>query len=395
MNILFRKAGDMMEVYLDNSATTRCFDEVAALMTRIMCEDYGNPSSLHRKGVEAEKYIRYAKEVIAKNLKVNEKEIFFTSGGTESDNLALRGCAYANCRSGRHLITTQIEHPAILQTMKHLEEEGFKVTYLPVDSKGCIRLEDLERAITGETILVSIMHTNNEVGSLQPIEEAGALIKRMNPRILFHVDAVQGYGKFRIYPKKMKIDLLSVSGHKIHGPKGIGFLYIDEKVKIKPILFGGGQQGGTRSGTENVPGVAGLAKAVEMIYQNLDEEVERLYELKRIFVEGVRKIDDVIVNGHPDETGAPHVVSVSIRGVRSEVLLHALEDKGIYVSAGSACSAHKPQPSATLQAMGVDQELLGSTIRFSFSVFTTMEEVGYTLQAMYDIIPMLRKYTRK
>ena len=395
MNILFRKAGNMMEVYLDNSATTRCFDEVAALMTRIMCEDYGNPSSLHRKGVEAEKYIRYAKEVIAKNLKVNEKEIIFTSGGTESDNLALRGCAYANCRSGRHLITTQIEHPAILQTMKHLEEEGFKVTYLPVDSKGCIRLEDLERAITGETILVSIMHTNNEVGSLQPIEEAGALIKRMNPRILFHVDAVQGYGKFRIYPKKMKIDLLSVSGHKIHGPKGIGFLYIDEKVKIKPILFGGGQQGGTRSGTENVPGVAGLAKAVEMIYQNLDEEVERLYELKRIFVEGVRKIDDVIVNGHPDETGAPHVVSVSIRGVRSEVLLHALEDKGIYVSARSACSAHKPQPSATLQAMGVDQELLGSTIRFSFSVFTTMEEVGYTLQAMYDIIPMLRKYTRK
>ena len=395
MNILFRKAGDMMEVYLDNSATTRCFDEVAALMTRIMCEDYGNPSSLHRKGVEAEKYIRYAKEVIAKNLKVNEKEIFFTSGGTESDNLALRGCAYANCRSGRHLITTQIEHPAILQTMKHLEEEGFRVTYLPVDSKGCIRLEDLERAITGETILVSIMHTNNEVGSLQPIEEAGALIKRMNPRILFHVDAVQGYGKFRIHPKKMKIDLLSVSGHKIHGPKGIGFLYVDEKVKIKPILFGGGQQGGTRSGTENVPGAAGLAKAVEMIYQNLDEEVGRLYELKQTFVEGVKKIDDVIVNGHPDETGAPHVVSVSIRGVRSEVLLHALEDKGIYVSAGSACSAHKPQPSATLQAMGVDRELLGSTIRFSFSVFTTMEEVDYTLQAMYDLIPMLRKYTRK
>lgn len=395
MNILFRKAGNMMEIYLDNSATTRCFDEVAALMSRIMCEDYGNPSSLHRKGVEAEKYIRYAKEVIARNLKVNEKEIFFTSGGTESDNLALRGCAYANCRSGRHLITTQIEHPAILQTMKHLEEDGFKVTYLPVDSKGCIRLEDLERAITGETILVSIMHTNNEVGSLQPIEEAGVLIKRMNPRILFHVDAVQGYGKFRIHPKKMKVDLLSVSGHKIHGPKGIGFLYVDEKVKIKPILFGGGQQGGTRSGTENVPGAAGLAKAVEIIYRNLDEDVERLYELKKTFVEGVGKIDDVIVNGHPDETGAPHVVSVSIRGVRSEVLLHALEDRGIYVSAGSACSAHKPQPSATLQAMGIDGELLGSTIRFSFSVFTTMEEVGYTLQAMYDIIPMLRKYTRK
>ncbi len=381
-----------MEVYLDNSATTRCFDEVAALMTQIMCEDYGNPSSLHRKGVQAEKYIRYAKDVIARNLKVNEKEIYFTSGGTESDNLALRGCAYANCRSGRHLITTQIEHPAVLQTMKHLEEEGFRVTYLPVDEKGCIRLEDLQRAITGETILVSIMHTNNEVGSLQPVAEAGALIKRMNPRILFHVDAVQGYGKFRIYPKKMKIDLLSVSGHKIHGPKGSGFLYVDEKVKIKPILFGGGQQGGVRSGTENVPAIAGLGKAVELVYSNLDQDMAQMYRLKKAFVEGVGKIQNVVVNGHPDETGAPHVVSVSVKGVRSEVLLHALEDKEIYVSAGSACSARKPQPSATLRAMGIDQELLGSTIRFSFSVFTTMEEINYTLQTMYDIIPMLRKY---
>jgi len=360
-----------------------------------MCEDYGNPSSLHRKGVQAEKYIRYAKEVIAQNLKVNEKEIFFTSGGTEADNLALRGCAYANCRSGRHLITTKVEHPAVLQTMRQLEEEGFRVTYLPVDRKGCIRLEDLERAITGETILVSIMHTNNEVGSLQPIAEAGTLIKKMNPRILFHVDAVQGYGKFRIYPKKMKIDLLSVSGHKIHGPKGVGFLYVDEKVKMKPIIFGGGQQSGLRSGTENVPAVAGLAKAVELVYGNLEQDVARMYQLKKAFVEGIKKIGDVVINGHFDETGAPHVVSVSFRGVRSEVLLHALEDQGIYVSAGSACSARKPQPSATLQAMGIDKELLGSTIRFSFSVFTTMDEINYTLKVLYDIIPMLRRYTRK
>lgn len=384
-----------MEIYLDNSATTRCFDEVAALMTKIMCEDYGNPSSLHRKGVQAEQHIRYAKEIIAKNLKVSEKEIFFTSGGTESDNLAIRGCAYANCRAGRHLITTQIEHPAILQTMKHLEEEGFRVTYLPVDEKGCIRLEDLQRAITGETILVSIMHTNNEIGSLQPIVQAGALIKKINPRILFHVDAVQGYGKFKIYPKRMNIDLLSVSGHKIHGPKGVGFLYVDEKVKIKPVIFGGGQQNGLRSGTENVPGIAGMAKAVEIIYANLDEEVEKLYQIKEAFVTGLNKLEGVTVNGHPDREGAPHVVSVSIQGVRSEVILHALEDKGIYVSAGSACSAHKPQPSATLQAIGLGKDLLGSTIRFSFSVFTTMEEVNYTLQTMYDIIPMLRKYTRK
>ena len=384
-----------MEVYLDNSATTKCFAEVAELMTKIMCEDYGNPSSLHRKGVQAEQYIRYAKETIAKNLKVNEKEIFFTSGGTESDNLALRGCAYANCRAGRHLITTQIEHPAILQTMKQLEEEGFRVTYLPADEKGCIRPEDLQRAITGETILVSIMHTNNEVGSLQPIEEVGALIKRMNPRILFHVDAVQGYGKFRILPKKMHIDLLSVSGHKIHGPKGIGFLYVDEKAKIKPILFGGGQQNGLRSGTENVPAAAGLAKAIEIVYGDLDREVEELYRIKEAFVEGVQQIPDIVVNGHSGRDGAPHVVSVSFRGVRSEVLLHALEDKGVYVSAGSACSAHKPQPSATLQAMGVDKELLGSTIRFSFSVFTTMDEISYTLQCLYDIIPVLRRFTRK
>lgn len=380
---------------MDNSATTRCFDQVAELTAHIMCEDYGNPSSLHRKGVQAEKYTRYAKEVIAGNLKVNEKEIFFTSGGTESDNLALIGCARANCRSGRHLITTQIEHPAVLQTMKHLEEEGFRVTYLPVDKMGCIRLEDLERAITGETILVSIMHTNNEVGAMQPVAQAGALIKRMNPRILFHVDAVQGYGKFRIYPKRMKIDLLSASGHKIHGPKGVGLLYVDEKVKIKPISFGGGQQGGMRSGTENVPGAAGFAKAVELVYKNLDQDMERMYQIKRAFVDGVQKMDDVVVNGCPDEAGAPHVVSVSFRGVRSEVLLHALEDKGIYVSAGSACSARKPQPSATLQAMGIEKELLSSTIRFSFSVFTTMEEINYTLQTLYDIIPMLRKYTRK
>lgn len=380
---------------MDNSATTRCFEEAAALMTKIMCEDYGNPSSLHRKGMQAEQYIRYAKETIAKNLKVNEKEIFFTSGGTESDNLAIIGCARANCRMGRHLITTQIEHPAVLQAMKYLESEGFRVTYLPVDGRGCIRIEDLQRAITGETILVSVMHTNNEVGSLQPVMEAGALIKQMNPRILFHVDAVQGYGKFRIYPKRMNIDLLSASGHKIHGPKGVGFLYVDEKVKIRPIIFGGGQQNGLRSGTENVSAAAGMAKAVEIIYRELDGAVEHLYRLKETFSEGVIRIPDVTINGSPGREGAPHIISVSFRGVRSEVLLHALEEKGIYISAGSACSARKPQPSATLQAMGIDKELLSSTIRFSLSGFNTMEEIDYTLQTLYDIIPVLRKYTRK
>lgn len=387
-----------MEVYLDNSATTRVFPEVAELMTKIMCEDYGNPSSLHMKGVAAEQHLRYAKETLAKLLKVNEKEILFTSGGTESDNLALIGCAMANRRRGNHLITTRVEHPAILKTMQYLESIGYQVTYLPVDKSGRICLEDLHRAITPQTILVSIMHTNNEVGARQPIEEAGALIKRMNPAILFHVDAVQGFGKARIYPKKMNIDLLSVSGHKIHGPKGVGFLYINEKVKIQPIVYGGGQQQNLRSGTENVPGVAGLAKAAEMMYAHMDEDISRLYRLKTMFIDGVKKLNDIQVNGLSDggiEGTAPHIVSVSFAGVRSEVLLHALEDKGIYVSAGSACSAHKPQPSATLKAMGIDKDLLSSTIRFSFSVYTTEEEINYTLQQMYDMIPMLRRYTRK
>ncbi len=383
-----------MEIYLDNSATTRCFDEVAMLMTQIMCHDYGNPSSLHLKGVQAEYYIRYAKETIAKILKVNEKELYFTSGGTESDNIALIGGALANHRAGRHLITTAIEHPAVIQSMKYLEGKGFRVTYLRVDKNGLIRLEDLHKAMSKETILVSLMHTNNEIGSLQPIEEAGVLIKRKNPNTLFHVDAVQGFGKFRIYPKRMNIDLLSISGHKIHGPKGVGLLYINEKAKVKPINYGGGQQGGMRSGTENVPGAAGLAKAVELIYENLDADVDRLYALKQKFVRGVSRMDDVIVNGLAGRDSAPHVVSVSVRGIRSEVLLHALEDKGIYVSAGSACSARKPQPSATLKAIGVEKDLMDSTIRFSFSTFTTEAEINYTLQAMDEVIPILRQYTR-
>lgn len=389
-----------MEIYLDNSATTRVFPEVAELMTKIMCEDYGNPSSLHVKGMQAEQYLRGARETFARILKVNEKEIFFTSGGTESDNMALIGCARANARRGKHLITTQIEHPAVLNTMRYLESVGYQVTYLPVDSHGLISLEDLQRAMTQETILVSIMHTNNEIGALEPVAEAAALVKRRNPFTLFHVDAVQGFGKAKIYPKRMGIDLLSVSGHKIHGPKGIGLLYIDERVKIQPILYGGGQQRNLRSGTDNVPGIAGFAKAAELLYAHYEDDVKRLYQCKKYFCDGVRKLEGVTINGllpgEPDGAGtAPHIVSVSVSGVRSEVLLHALEEAGIYVSAGSACAARKPQPSATLKAIGIDKALLESTIRFSFSVYTTQEELDYTLRAMYDTIPMLRKYTRK
>lgn len=388
-----------MEVYLDNSATTKVFPQVAELMTKVMCEDYGNPSSMHRKGVEGERYIRYARETLAKLLKVSEKEILFTSGGTESDNTAIIGCAMANNRRGRHLVTTKVEHPAVLQTMHYLETQGFRVTYLPVDKSGRVRLEDLQNAITPETILVSMMLVNNEIGSIQPIEEAGALIKRMNPNILFHVDAVQGFGKIKIYPKRMNIDLMSVSSHKIHGPKGVGFLYVGERVKIMPITYGGGQQKNLRSGTENVPGIAGMTMAAEMAYENFEEDVNRLYGLKEYFIQGITKLEGIQINGLTEDGNlrrtAPHVVSVSVAGVRSEVLLHALEDKGIYISAGSACASNKPQTSETLKAIGLQREYWDSTIRFSFSVFTTKEEIDYTLQIMYDMIPMLRKYTRR
>lgn len=383
-----------MEVYLDNSATTRCYDSVRELVGKVMCDDYGNPSSMHRKGVEAEKYVRESKETLAKLLKVQEKEIFFTSGGTESDNLALIGCAKANCRAGRHLITTTIEHPAILNTMQYLEKEGFRVTYLPVDTNGCVKLDALKRALCEDTILVSIMYVNNEIGSVQPIEEAVQIVKHYNPRILFHVDAVQGFGKYRIHPKRMGIDLLSISGHKIHGPKGTGVLYINEKVKIKPIVFGGEQQKNVRSGTENVPGIAGIGLAAKEIYTDFDAKIEKMRELKRYFIEGIRKIEKTVVHGRTDETSAPHIISVGFAGIRSEVLLHTLEDKGIYVSAGSACASNHPAISGVLRGIGVRAEYLDSTLRFSLSEFTTKEEIDYTLKTLYNCVPMLRRYTR-
>lgn len=383
-----------MEAYLDNSATTRCVEPVAELVGQLMTTSYGNPSSMHLKGVEAERYMKEAKQTLERLLKVSEKELFFTSGGTESNNLAIIGCAMANARRGKHLITTMVEHPSVSKPMKYLEEQGFRVTYLPVDEKGVVSLEALEEAICRDTILVSIMFVNNEVGAVMPIEKIAQIIRRRKPDIIFHVDAVQAFGKFRIYPKKMGIDLLSVSGHKIHGPKGVGLLYANERVRLFPILFGGDQQRGLRSGTENVSGIAGLAKAAEICYTDFDRKIEHLYGLKRRMVEGVEALPMVQVNGPFDETGAPHIVSVSFAGIRSEVLLHALEEKGIYASAGSACSAHKRTKSATLAAMGLDKNLLDSTLRFSFSTETTEEEIRYCIQALSELLPMYRKYTR-
>lgn len=384
-----------MEAYLDNSATTQCSKRACELMVELLTQDYGNPSSLHMKGVEAERYIKEAKTKIAKTLKVTENEIVFTSGGTESNNLAILGSAMANKRAGMHLITTSIEHPSVGNPMAYLEEQGFTVTYLPVDKDGILSLDALREVVTEETILVSLMHVNNEIGAIEPIEEAIKIIKEKNPKTLIHVDAIQSYGKLRIYPKRMGIDLLSVSGHKIHGPKGSGFLYIREKTKIKPILFGGGQQKGVRSGTENVPAIAGLGEAAAEIHENFEENVEHLYRLKEVFAEGVGNLEGVAINGRSGRDSAPHIVSVSFAGVRSEVLLHDLEERGIYVSAGSACSSNtKKKVSATLENMGLKKEIAESTVRFSFSVHTSMEEIDYVLSELPGILELRRKYTR-
>lgn len=383
-----------MEAYFDNSATTRCTQAAVDVMQKALLEDYGNPSSLHMKGVTAENYIKTATAQIAKILKVSEKEILFTSGGTESNNLALIGTAIANQRAGRHIITTAIEHASVYNPLIFLEEQGYEVTYLPVDHEGRISLDELEAAVREDTILVSMMHVNNEIGTIEPVEEAAARIHAKNPRTLFHVDAIQSFGKLRIYPKRMGIDLLSVSGHKIHGPKGVGFLYVKDKTKICPIIHGGGQQRDMRSGTENVPGIAGIGVAAAQIYENFDEKIDALYELREYLVAGMQAFDGVTINGASGRAAAPHIVSVSFAGIRAEVLLHALEDRQVYVSTGSACSSNHPAISGTLKAIGVKTELLDATVRFSLSVDSTKEEADYVLAQLAELLPQLRRFRR-
>ncbi|SKA66449.1 cysteine desulfurase [Eubacterium uniforme] len=395
-----------MECYFDNSATTKPYKEVVEVMEKVLTEDFGNPSSMHLKGVDSEKYVKDAREVIAKTLRVNEKEILFTSGGTESNNTAIIGSAIAKNREGKHIITTAIEHPSVLSPMQFLEKNGYEVTYLKVDADGKISIEDLKNSLREDTILVSMMHINNEVGSIQPIEEAGKVIAEFEKNlhangadrsrhINFHVDAIQSYGKVIINPKQLNIDLLSVSGHKINGPKGIGFLYIKDKTKVSPIIFGGGQQKAMRSGTENVPGIAGLALASKKTYDTLDETNKKLYELKDYLIDGLSALPDVYVNSKKGEEGAIHIVSASFAGIRSEVMLHTLEDKGIFVSAGSACSSNKPAPSKTLTEMGLKKNLIESTVRFSLGHYNTKEEIDYALGEIESVLSMLRKYIRK
>lgn len=380
-----------MEAYFDNAATTYVLPEVVALMTKIMEEDYGNPSSKHRKGMIAEQYVKMAAEQIASCLKVEPKNIVFTSGGTESNNMALIGAAMANKRAGMHIISSPIEHASVYNPLLYLEKQGFELTILDVDENGFVTMDSLKSAMREDTILVSIMAVNNEIGAVEPIEEYAKIIRSVNPKAVFHVDGIQAFGKYNIYPKRMGIDLYSISGHKLHASKGVGALYMNPSIKIHPMMLGGGQQKDMRSGTENVPGIAGLGLAAKIAYDNLNGRMEHLRELKQHMIAGATALEGVTDNSGE----APHIVSLSFRGVKSEVLLHALEDKGIYVSSGSACSSNHPSISGVLSAIGLEQELLDSTLRFSFAERNTIEEVDYTVQTLGQLLPVLRRFVRK
>ncbi len=388
-------------IYFDNSATTRCSDGALEIMKEALQDNFGNPSSLHKMGTAGKDYLADSRRIIGNilgfktrdrsDLNNLEKSIIFLSGGTEANNLAIRGTAEAKKRMGQHIITTVIEHASVKNPMKALEKEGYEVTYLGTDEYGVISLDELRAAIRPDTILVSIMMVNNEIGSLQPIAEAGKLIKEINSDTVFHVDAIQAFGKMEINPVKMNIDLLTVSGHKIHGPKGSGFIYIRDGLRIVPQILGGGHERGMRSGTENVPAIAGLGIAAKEAYDNLDFNRRHMYELRHRLIEGLSQIDGVSINGHLDNNSAPHIVSVSIRGNRTkaQVILNALQERDIYVSAGSACSSNKPGISETLKSIGLDRDLLERTIRFSFCPENTIEEVDAAIVALKELVPLM------
>lgn len=378
-------------IYLDHSATTPVNPEVVRVVTDVMQNIYGNPSSLHGLGVKAERLVEDARRVIARKLSCSPSEIYFTSGGTEANNLAIRGVAEQLKSRGRHLITTQVEHPSVYDVMKQLEEKGWRVTYLPVDRDGRVSLADLEKAITKESVLVSIMHVNNEVGTIQPIEEIGQMLANY-PKILFHVDAVQSFGKIPIHLQKVPVDLLSISSHKFQGPKGIGALYIRKNIRLMPQMVGGGQEQGLRSGTLNVPGIAGMAKAV-LLTEKQSRFLQDCQKWKEALIEKVTKqVKPVVINGDLTlEGGAPYIINLSFPGVKSEVLVHALEEKGLYVSSKSACSSKSEVPSRVLKAMGrTDQEAL-SSIRISLGYQTTAAEIEQCTDILIEVITKLQQ----
>lgn len=381
-------------IYLDNAATTPIHRDVAEAVMECMLYDFGNPSSLHGMGLKAEKKLKEARERIASALGVDSEGLFFTSGGTEANNLAIIGTAMARRREGKHCITTQIEHPSVLNTFKYLEKEGWKVTYLPVNSGGVVSPDDVRRAMRPDTVLVSIMHVNNEIGSIQPIQEIGRLLKAEGSSALFHVDAVQSFGKLDIKPLQWGIDLLSISGHKIHAPKGIGALYMRKGVKIHPLLWGGGQERGVRSGTENMPGIVGFGEAVRWLEEGTDRSY--LYRLKGILVaELTQRIPWAVINGPSPEEGAPHILSVSFPGIRGEVMLHALEEKGVYVGTGSACSSRRGHTSHVLEAIGVKKDVAQGAIRISLSYLNTEDEMRQAAQIIEQCAKELEGFVRR
>ena len=377
------------EIYLDNSATTRPFDEVIEYMNKVTRNTYGNPSSLHRMGIEAEKHIKKAREAIANSLSVESKEIIFTSGGTEANNLAIRGYLEANPRKGKHILTTAIEHPSVLEVYKYLSITGYSVDYLKVNNEGLIDLEELKSKIQDDTALISIILVNNEIGSIQPIDEIVRIKNSINRNTAIHVDAVQAYGKLRILPKKEGIDMMSFSSHKIHGPKGVGALYVDKSKRIKPIMLGGGQESSVRSGTENVPGICGFGLASEIVFRNLEDNYTKVERLRQSFINKLKDKMDRYKVVSP-ENSLPYILNVSFNSLRSEVLLHHLEEKNIFVSTGSACFSRKNIHSHVLKALGLAACDIEGAIRFSFSSMNNEEDIEVAIEALKEIVPKIQ-----
>ena len=387
----------MTEHYLDNAATTRPSEDTVAVIERCLTQDWGNPSSLHRKGQEAERHIVKARRTIARILMTSEESIFFTSGSTESSNTAIMGAASRLRHKGMHILTGKSEHPATAENLKRLQEEGYQIEEVDNDPTGKILLDDLKAKIRPDTILVTCLYVNNETGCINPIREMGKIIKETNPDCLFHVDATQAFCKYPLYPDKWGIDLISASAHKINGPKGIGLLYIRRGLHIPSLIVGGGQEMHFRSGTENVPYIAGFGQAADELWAQHKEIDDRLMALKLDLAHRLQtEIDGVCINGPKPEDGACHIINFRVDGVRSEVLLHALEDDGIYVSSGSACSSNKPgDKSRALAAIGLDADQIDHAVRVSFDRFTTKEDTDALVDSLKRQVPVLRQFIRK
>ncbi len=383
-------------IYLDNCSTTKPRKEVISAMTDALTMDFGNPSSLHRLGLITEKKIKEARETISSYLKVDSKEIYFTSGGTESNNIALQSIIKKFTRKGKHIITSNIEHASIMNVLKHYEAEGYDISYLKVDELGYINLEELKNTIREDTILVSIIHVNNEIGVVQNIKEIKRIIDKSKSKPLLHLDGVQSFGKIDFSLKNLGVDSYSFSGHKVHGPKGIGGLYINSALKLNPIIFGGNQESGLRSGTENVPGIIGIGEAVRTLLSNGDNDRTHVQSLKEHFADRIKKeIDDVKINTPLDDSASPYIISISFDDVRGEVLLHYLEDKEIYVSTSSACSSKGTTKSHVLRAIKLSDKEIEGTIRFCFSYEISKKDIDKTLEVLKTSIDEIRDIIRR